>query len=99
MTCPTAPTPPPPPPPPPPPAPGGGGGRRRPLPSPPPQGGRERGRCASSTSRSRHSLRRTMAQISLDHARVGSDLLRPAFGDHLAFGQHEDVLGEAHHGL
>src|SRR5208282_3834583 len=40
-----------------------------------------------------------MAKIGLDDGGIRHHLGRSSFGDDAAFRQHEDVLGEAHHGL
>ena len=40
-----------------------------------------------------------MAEIGLDNHRIGGNLRRRTLGNDLAFRQHEDLFGEAHHRL
>ena len=40
-----------------------------------------------------------VTQIGLDHDGIGDDLCRAALRDDAALGEHEDMLGEAHHRL
>ena len=49
--------------------------------------------------RSAHPLGGAVAEIGLDHARVGRDRVRRAHRDDAALGEHEHLLGEAHHRL
>src|SRR4029078_9092086 len=53
----------------------------------------------SGDMRAPHSGGGTVTQIGLDDDRIGDDLGRAALRDDAALGQHEDMLGEAHHRL
>src|SRR4051812_13281572 len=56
-------------------------------------------RIGSAIGGSAHAAGRAVTEIGLDDARILRNLLRRAFGDDAAFGEHEDVRGKAHHRL